>query len=1449
MIKNNKRGVSLIALVITIIVLIILVGIGYTASTFSIDRARFARFSTNFMNVQEAVRKKSATFDTEMVMSGKLITDGQKYNYIAKNGTSGDEIIDRNNVPVYSIIEKNADLGIELPDEKVNLPNKSNVEVKYAITSNGEVFSWPPTKRGEEYYITSVDVVSENIIGKSGDFEIFVSGKSVIITTDENGELLEGTILPTKDGKVMLSKPKIKGSYIYNGTVQTVSLTNYNSNVMNITNDTMKDAGTQTVTISLKDTERYLWSDGTTSSVSLIWTIDKKIVPVKWDVITSFIYDGTDKAPAATADGVEGETINLNVSGGATEIGTYTATASIQNVTGGNAENYILTNTTKDFRITKGTIEVTATGYEGEYDDQEHFITVNVIKPETGTTIYYSVGTILTENNYNTVGSTTNPGIKEMGTWTVYYYVVAQGRTSASGSKTITIVKANINPVISMTDYVYGETKSMPSIDGVKENANVTYYYNTTNTNVGGTNWNAVGSTTLNVGTYYIYAVVDETAHYYGAKTSAIPFAVSKKSLIVTADAKVKGFGQNDPAFTYTYTGNVNGQTPKFSGALTRQAGESVGIYPINQGTLSIVDNGVFLAGNYQISYNSANLTITARSIDDFSMILNSTSVVYSGAEQKPTATISYGGITLIDGTDYTLTYTNNINVGTATVTATGKGNYKGTISKTFQITKKAITVTADSTSKVYDGTPLTSTSGKITTGSLESGQTITITSTGTITNVGSTPNNISSVIIKAGSTDVTSNYTITKNAGTLTITKKSVAVTWGSTIVFTYDGKAHAPTASAAGVNGETINLTVTSAINAGSYTATATISSVTGGNANKNNYTLTGTTKAYTISPANITGGGVTISGTLKVGSTVTANLGTLNPSDCNVTYQWYSNTSNSTSGGSAISGATSKTCSISSSLKGKYIYVVVTASKTNYNTRTFSAISTASSNTYATVTCEHNWGAWTSDANNHYRTCSICGENDTRAHNWSAYNTTKAATCTTTGTQQRSCSTCGRKDSKTIAALGHDWGNWTTTKAATCTATGSKKRICSACSLAETTTIAATGHKWGEWVKYSPTCTGDGMNKRTCTVCSAEDKKIIPALGHTLIAATCVKPQTCTRCGRIFGSALDHDYSEATCISPKKCKRCGATSGSANGHDWGDWTTTKAATCTAAGSKKRTCFVCSQTETATIAAKGHSYSAATCTKPKTCSKCGATSGSALGHTWGAWINGGNVGPTGHFRICSRCNTTETKGHSFSAATVTKAATCTEDGRETKSCSVCGCVMEFIIKATGHSYKDATCIKPKTCSKCGATSGSANGHDWGDWTTTKAATCTTAGSRKRTCFVCSQTQTGTIAAKGHNYSAATCTKAKKCSRCGATSGSALGHSYSAATCTSAKKCSRCGATSGSALGHSYSAATCTKPRTCSRCGATTGSKLGHKWVTSGKVRRCSRCGLTRSL
>ncbi|MDO5425981.1 MAG: leucine-rich repeat protein [Eubacteriales bacterium] len=75
---------------------------------------------------------------------------------------------------------------------------------------------------------------------------------------------------------------------------------------------------------------------------------------------------------------------------------------------------------------------------------------------------------------------------------------------------------------------------------------------------------------------------------------------------------------------------------------------------------------------------------------------LSSTSYTYNGKARKPSVTVTYNGVKLTKGTDYTVTYKNNTNIGKATVTVTGKGNYTGTKKATFTIkvdTKKTYTV------------------------------------------------------------------------------------------------------------------------------------------------------------------------------------------------------------------------------------------------------------------------------------------------------------------------------------------------------------------------------------------------------------------------------------------------------------------------------------------------------------------------------------------------------------------------------------------------------------------------------------------------------------------------------------------------------------------------------------------------------------------------------------
>ena len=75
---------------------------------------------------------------------------------------------------------------------------------------------------------------------------------------------------------------------------------------------------------------------------------------------------------------------------------------------------------------------------------------------------------------------------------------------------------------------------------------------------------------------------------------------------------------------------------------------------------------------------------------------------VYSGAPLEPAPRVTWNEMLLEEGRDYEVSgYENNEHAGTATVTVTGKGNFEGTVSGTFEIAKRPATITVDSASKV----------------------------------------------------------------------------------------------------------------------------------------------------------------------------------------------------------------------------------------------------------------------------------------------------------------------------------------------------------------------------------------------------------------------------------------------------------------------------------------------------------------------------------------------------------------------------------------------------------------------------------------------------------------------------------------------------------------------------------------------------------------------------
>ena len=113
----------------------------------------------------------------------------------------------------------------------------------------------------------------------------------------------------------------------------------------------------------------------------------------------------------------------------------------------------------------------------------------------------------------------------------------------------------------------------------------------------------------------------------------------------------------------------------------------------------------------------------------------------------------------------------------------------------------------------------------------------------------------------------------------------------------------------------------------------------------------------------------------------------------------------------------------------------------------------------------------------------------------------------------------------------------------------------------------------------------------------------------------------------------------------------------------------------------------------------------------------------------------------------------------------TVTKAATCTQDGVKTKRCQMCGKTITESIPKLGHKYTTkeikVTCTTDgctlKTCSRCGhqvkTNIVKTTGHKWSVWRNEKDPTCIEDGSKTRSCSVCHNSETKKITKLGHAW------------------------------------------------------------------------------------------------
>ena len=249
------------------------------------------------------------------------------------------------------------------------------------------------------------------------------------------------------------------------------------------------------------------------------------------------------------------------------------------------------------------------------------------------------------------------------------------------------------------------------------------------------------------------------------------------------------------------------------------EKGTSLNIYTISiEGVpANISESGTVNLGNYVITSNLGTLEVTKKTL---TIIADSAAKTYDGTSLTVN-TYTYGsgnndslavgdsiesvtitGSQTVAGTSYNTPSEAIIkNASGMDVTASYEISYAN---GTLEVTKRPITITADSAEKVYDGTALEKDSYKLTvdngeiTGELTTGNTIkstgdsitSVTVTGSQTVAGSSDNVPSAAVIKRGNEDVTESYAITYTNGTLEVTKKPITIT-ADDASKTYDGTA----------------------------------------------------------------------------------------------------------------------------------------------------------------------------------------------------------------------------------------------------------------------------------------------------------------------------------------------------------------------------------------------------------------------------------------------------------------------------------------------------------------------------------------------------------------------------------------------------------------------------------------------------------------------------------
>ena len=827
---ERKRGITLIALVITIITILILAGVSINSiigKNGIVERAQTTGKIQTVASIKEALELEKG----DLLVNSKTVNLNNYLDQISngdkKYEISSKEIIDDKNAEIivddkYKFALKDTEEGdVEVTYQGVAASSDLSISAKSGtyVYPNSGTFTVTNNVSGGELTVSS-DAINIATATIEGNTVTVVPGTTagkanIIVKSSANGDYAENKVVhvaTVQNGTIELSVTPYTGIYDgkAHGAITKINVNptdakieysidgeNYSETVPTITE-------TSSFTVTVRASKAGYKTQITTETVKVNKAKGK---------LTLSATSGTLTYPTSGMFTVSGNTGTLSVASSNTNIATAsingstvtvkpetTAGKATITVTSAEASNYNEKSATYEATVQNGTISLSATPYTGTYDGKAHNAYTSVNVTPSDAKLEYSI-------NGGTY-STTMPTITNTSSFTVTVKASKAGYKTQIKTETVRVNKAAGTLTLSATS------------------GTLTYPTNATFTVSGNKGNLSVASSNTNIA----------TASISGNTVTVKPGTTAGKATITVTSAEASNYNEKSA----TYTATVNNGTISLSATPYTGTYDGKAHNAVTKVTVTPSDAKIDYSTDGK-TYSTTMPTITNTS--SFTVTVRASKAGYKTQTTTQTVKVNKAAGTLtLSATSGTLTYPTN-----ATFTASGN---KGTLSVASSNTNIATASISGSTVTVKPGT----TAGKAT---------ITVTSAAT-TNYN----------------QKSATYTATVNNGTISLS--------ATPYTGTYDGKAHnaitkvTVTPSDAKIDystdGKTYSTTMPTITNTSSFTVTV--------RASKAGYKTQSTTQTVKV-------GGQIVIGTIKVvensngsGTAIAAN-GALTGKDLYITF----------------------------------------------------------------------------------------------------------------------------------------------------------------------------------------------------------------------------------------------------------------------------------------------------------------------------------------------------------------------------------------------------------------------------------------------------------------------------------------------------------------------------------------------------------------------------------